>query len=116
LRFIVPSRRPIICITITGGRTNSARGHDGNSAERFTTASLPAAATASTTSDIPSPGANGLVYEKQAWEYKIIAKDAGTEELLTEQDLNALGSSGWELTAVATVAGEVQFYFKRARE
>jgi hypothetical protein len=56
------------------------------------------------------------VYEKQAWEYKIIAKDAGTEELLTEQDLNALGSSGWELTAVATVAGEVQFYFKRARE
>ena len=56
------------------------------------------------------------VYEKQEWEYKIIAKDAAKEELLSEHDLNALGTSGWELVAVLALPGTVQFYFKRVRK
>jgi hypothetical protein len=55
------------------------------------------------------------VYEKQAWEYKIIIRKATAKELLSEQELNALGASGWELTGVVTLRAKVQFYFKRIR-
>jgi hypothetical protein len=55
------------------------------------------------------------VYENQAWEYKIVAKNLAAEELVSEQELNALGVSGWELTGVVTLPGRVELYFKRLR-
>jgi hypothetical protein len=55
------------------------------------------------------------VYEQQAWEYTIIVKNA-PGELLSEQELNELGSKGWELAGVATLPDKVQFYFKRVRK
>jgi hypothetical protein len=56
------------------------------------------------------------VYENQAWEYRIVVKNLAAEELLSEQELNALGVSGWELAGVVTLADKVQFYFKRIRK
>jgi hypothetical protein len=56
------------------------------------------------------------VFEQQAWEYKIVVKNVTAEELPSEQELNALGVSGWELTGVVTLPGKVQFYFKRFRK
>jgi hypothetical protein len=56
------------------------------------------------------------VYEKQAWEYKVVVKYVAAEDLLSEQELNALGESGWELTGVVTLSGKAQFYFKRIRK
>ena len=56
------------------------------------------------------------VFEKEAWEYKIVVKNAAAEGLLSEQELNALGVSGWELAGVVTLAGNVQFYFKRLQK
>jgi len=53
------------------------------------------------------------VYEKQTWEYKIIVKNTAAEGLLSEEELNALGVSGWELAAVVTLRRTVLFYFKR---
>lgn len=55
------------------------------------------------------------VYEKQQWEYKVVVKTAA-EELLSEQELNELGASGWELVGVLALSGRVQFYFKRVRK
>ena len=48
------------------------------------------------------------VYEKQKWEYKVIAR-----RTLSEQELNALGSVGWELAGVVPSAETTEFYFKR---
>lgn len=56
------------------------------------------------------------VYEKKVWEYKIVVKDDAAEELVSEQELNALGVSGWELVGVVTLPGNVQFFFKRIRK
>lgn len=56
------------------------------------------------------------VYEKQEWEYKIVARNVAAEKLLSEQELNALGVSGWELVGVVTLPDQVQFYFKRIRK
>jgi hypothetical protein len=53
------------------------------------------------------------VYEKQTWQYKVIAKNTTAEELLSEEELNALGVSGWELAAVVTLRRTVLFYFKQ---
>jgi hypothetical protein len=55
------------------------------------------------------------VYEKQGWEYKVVSKNAADETLLSEDELNALGVSGWELVGVVPLAGKVQFFFKRVR-
>jgi hypothetical protein len=56
-----------------------------------------------------------FVYEKQQWEYKVVVADAVHGQSLAEDDLNALGASGWELVGVVPLAGKVQFYFKRVR-
>jgi hypothetical protein len=56
------------------------------------------------------------VYERQAWEYKIIVREAAKEELLSDTELNALGAGGWELAGVVTLPDKVQFYFKRVRK
>jgi Domain of unknown function (DUF4177) len=53
------------------------------------------------------------VYEKPAWEYKVISKSG--EDLLCEDELNRLGADGWELVGVVSLEGGVRFYFKRAR-
>jgi hypothetical protein len=50
------------------------------------------------------------VYERQAWEYKVVV---AAEFALTEPDLDALGAEGWELTGVASGRDGVRFYFKR---
>jgi hypothetical protein len=49
------------------------------------------------------------VYEKQQWEYRVIAS------ALTEDALNMLGAEGWELVGVVTLPATTQFYFKRPR-
>jgi hypothetical protein len=56
------------------------------------------------------------VYEELAWEYKVVLKNVPEAEVLSEQELNELGVTGWELIGVATLADKVQFYFKRARK
>jgi hypothetical protein len=56
------------------------------------------------------------VYERQAWEYKVVVKDLAADGPLSEQEMNALGTSGWELVGVVTLPGQVQFYFKRMRK
>jgi hypothetical protein len=53
------------------------------------------------------------VYERQTWEYKTIAKPHDAQ--LSEEELDALGSKGWELAGIAPAAGTVIFYFKRVR-
>ena len=55
-----------------------------------------------------------FVYEKQAWEYRVISKDVA-DGPLSEDDLNAFGAAGWELVGVVTLTTTVQFYFKRVR-
>lgn len=55
------------------------------------------------------------VYEKQAWEYKIVVKDGAQEALLSERELNDFGTSGWELVGAIGLPGKVQYCFKRAR-
>jgi hypothetical protein len=55
------------------------------------------------------------VYEKQAWEYRIISRNVADESPLSDDELNDLGRGGWELVGVAPLPGKVQFYFKRIR-
>jgi hypothetical protein len=55
------------------------------------------------------------VYEKQGWEYKVVSKDLADDASLSEEELNELGTSGWELVGVAPLQTKVQFYFKRVR-
>ena len=49
------------------------------------------------------------VYEKQQWEYRIIA------HTMTEDELNTQGAEGWELVGVVALPTTTQFYFKRTR-
>ena len=56
------------------------------------------------------------VTEKVRWEYKQIIRNLAKEEALTEDELNALGTDGWELTGVFSDAPFVYFYFKRLAE
>jgi hypothetical protein len=49
------------------------------------------------------------VYEKQHWEYRIVAS------AMTQEDLNSLGAEGWELVGVVAQPATTQFYFKRLR-
>jgi hypothetical protein len=54
------------------------------------------------------------VYDTPTWEYKVVTAEASSGAL-PEEDLNALGKDGWELTGVATADGKQQFCFKRRR-
>ena len=56
-----------------------------------------------------------FVYEREAWEYKIISKNTADEPPLTENELNALGKDGWELAGLVPTSPSVHFYFKRVR-
>jgi hypothetical protein len=55
-----------------------------------------------------------FVFEKQEWEYKVVTTNA-SDELVSEDELNALGKVGWELVGVLTLSGTVRFYLKRVR-
>ena len=55
------------------------------------------------------------VYEKQAWEYKVVTRNIADDSVLSEEELNAIGASGWELVGVVTLQSKAQFYFKRVR-
>jgi hypothetical protein len=48
------------------------------------------------------------VYDKPGWEYKVVVKDATEHTLLSEQELNDLELSGWELVGVVGFLGKVQ--------
>jgi hypothetical protein len=56
------------------------------------------------------------VTEKSVWEYKQIIRNLAKEQALTEGELNALGSDGWELAGVFNDSPFVYFYFKRLAE
>lgn len=56
------------------------------------------------------------VYVTPAWEYRHLSRDMSTDGPLTEDELNALGAEGWELTATLPAGTVIHFYFKRARE
>lgn len=49
------------------------------------------------------------------WEYKQLIRDLMTEGLLTEDELDALGSDGWELASIVREDQRAHFYFKRER-
>jgi hypothetical protein len=49
------------------------------------------------------------------WEYKEIARDLASEQLLSEADLNALGEEHWELAGILRDDHRAHFYFKRER-
>lgn len=49
------------------------------------------------------------------WEYKEIGRDVESERLLSEVELNALGTEHWELAGVVREGPRVHFYFKRER-
>ena len=53
------------------------------------------------------------VHERPEWEYSIMIRAA--DALLTEEELNALGKSGWELAGMVPANEQVQFVFKRLK-
>ncbi len=53
------------------------------------------------------------VHDKAVWQYKVISRDL--PQALNEEELNALGKEGWELTAVLSEGGARHFYFKRMK-
>jgi len=55
-----------------------------------------------------------FVYEKQRWEYRVIAKDIADAATISEDELNARGDEGWELVGIVALAGKLQLVFKRA--
>jgi len=55
------------------------------------------------------------VYEKQAWEYRVVTKNVADDATVREDALNAVGSEGWELVGVVPLPSKVQFVFKRMR-
>ncbi|MFQ6113025.1 MAG: hypothetical protein ACE5NG_02925 [bacterium] len=73
--------------------------------------------------NFPGPPQAGLshipmvyVEERLVWEYKQIVRNLAKEKALTEEELNALGADGWELTGVFSDSPFVYFYFKRSAE
>jgi hypothetical protein len=48
------------------------------------------------------------------WEYKEVVREIATG-LLSEAELNALGTEHWELTGIVPAGARVHFYFKRER-
>jgi hypothetical protein len=52
------------------------------------------------------------VRDKTVWQYKVLTRDL----VPGEEELNALGKEGWELSGVLTHHGAVHFYFKRLKD
>jgi hypothetical protein len=53
------------------------------------------------------------VEENPAWEYKQLVRNLAKEKAPSEDELNALGTDGWELAGIFTDSPFVYFYFKR---
>lgn len=60
---------------------------------------------------MPAP----MIYVKESitWEYKRVTCDLKKDPALTEDDLNALGQNGWEMTGAFVDAKVAYYYFKR---
>jgi hypothetical protein len=71
--------------------------------------------------DVPEPPrepppfhvAPPMVFVPPRWEYKHLIHKVTDEAPINEEELNALGSEGWELAAFYTGPSSVHFYFKR---
>lgn len=56
------------------------------------------------------------VKESLKWEYKQIIRNLEKESPLGEEELNALGADGWEMSGVMHQPPLAYFYFKRLIE
>ena len=56
------------------------------------------------------------VRDRTVWQYKLITRNLAKEEAPNEEELNALGKDGWELTGILTDHPIVRFYFKRLKD
>ena len=48
------------------------------------------------------------------WQYRRLDR-SGSESLLSEEQLNAIGADGWELAGVTTDAAGTHYFLKRGR-
>lgn len=55
------------------------------------------------------------VDEAAAWEYKLVVRNLRTEQAPSEEELNALGADGWEMSGVFADLPFTYFYFKRQK-
>jgi hypothetical protein len=65
----------------------------------------------------PSPAPHTpIVYvrDRTVWQYKVLSRDVPLSP--SEEELNALGKEGWELTAVLSQGAVTRFYFKRMKD
>lgn len=53
------------------------------------------------------------VRDEPEWQYKQLVRNLSKQDAPGENELNALGKDGWELTAIFTDSPLVYFYFKR---
>jgi hypothetical protein len=51
-----------------------------------------------------------------SWEYRRILRNLRTEDAPTEDELNALGKEGWELTGLFSDSPFLYLYFKRPQD
>lgn len=65
--------------------------------------------------DPTTPVQPPIVYvsDNSGWEYKQLVRNLAKEDAPSENELNALGADGWELTGIFTDSPFVYFYFKR---
>ena len=63
----------------------------------------------------PEPIHPPMIYVKESlkWEYKQITRDLEKESPLSDEELNALGAEGWEMSGVAQQPPLTYYYFKR---
>ena len=56
-----------------------------------------------------------MIYVKKSlqWEYKQVVRNLESEQPLDEQELNALGEEGWEMSGVVQQPPVTCYYFKR---
>ncbi len=57
-----------------------------------------------------------LVHMEPRWQYKYVTRDRFHEQALGEDELNTLGSQGWELVGLFSDACVLHYYFKRVGE
>ena len=59
-----------------------------------------------------------MIYVKTSskWEYKQIVRNLKKDGALSDEELNALGAEGWEMSGVAQQPPLTYFYFKRLVE
>jgi hypothetical protein len=53
------------------------------------------------------------VKERTKWEYKQIVRNLKKEQPMSEEELNALGRDGWEMSGIAQHSNTSYYYFKR---